>query len=385
MKIAHCVVAMLVLGLGACASIPRATIEYSLPKADIRIEAERAYECGPTASGRKTPVLIATTASATPVYSADPNAIYSLNPASLDRWYTSADIDMDILPDGRLVSIGSAVSGDAAQWAKVAGTAVALGLEMYPAAIVLGGSQALGSVGEQIAVNAMIAPPSDVETQRASALDKLCHGLADKSVRTLKYTGWIRWDQLKSEPRSVSSGALEGAEHGELYQAADIVFGELTATADREELRGLRVDADACAGTCSEVRLMARRAYSYQVQLHANTNQSGKPLAVLSIPAPTTAFSVPMIAPGAFGKRAANVAFHQDGTIAKLKYGGDGGASMSETGAAVSQALAAGVMTEHDLAVRESTRRAARLRGEADVVAAEARLAACRSTPLSCK
>lgn len=361
---------VMALTMTGCASLPDATVSYHLPKLDVLIEAELTYSCD-----GHVPRIESITTGATPIYSSDPAAIAHLDLATLNRWYASSEVEIHLTPDGRLASIGSSSAGDAASWAKAAAVAAAIGFELYPAAAVL-------IKGDQPLIAAGMAPSED-STPVPTTAQLLCEGLVQdekRPVRVIPYRGWMKWEDLGTAADRSDDVALKADETTHFGRLARSYWPSPRVYAANPQTRGFVSEAKGAV-----LSVHARRLRSFGLFLvGGNTDRL---IGTVSVPDGREGgrYEMPLLAPTAIGKRATTLRFNNDGSIAMIKYGSPAADAIGDSVATLGSALQAGLKSQDEAATSLASQRAARLKAEADILAAEARLSQCKTDPGNCK
>ena len=324
---------LLLVGSG-CAHLPDATLNYYLAKSEVKVKVTRTLACDKSDN-----VFVQNTVEPSSSHSADTSTSYPVPLKQLRGAFTDSDFTFELTVDGRIKGINSVSEGKGEDILKaainVASTAAALGVRMKS-----------------------LAKSDDCDYIRANG--------ADGKTLTLVYAKVIDLADPKSQ--DVPADAMSEAHATRLANrvgsvcailgAAKTVFmpvkigddlGAVTLKARQPALVSLEVKGDpGCAmslGT-SEV-LVAQKGFAYDM------------------PIPKAAL---------FGKATFVAKFDDSGALTWIQYGSAPGAG---------QAL--NVINSALIAAKDSTaNKAAELNAEADLIAAQQRVAKCRADKTAC-
>lgn len=341
--------ALAAVALAGCATVPDVTLRYYPVKWEASLSVTQSFLCD--ADG--TPHWSTPASTLTPVYSADrrdEKALRVLRIKSLDAWYGDLELTVGLTDDGRLRSLNESGQGQGEAIVKsFAGLATTLG------ALSAGGAAAAP-------LAALAAPPLGLRATKAKTLCELLSLWSPNKPFSVTYRGRLDESSVgRAVPLMPDHSLAEMADPklfpaytaqlsladayppAEPYQAADddgVVLLKLQKTA----LARVKVTSD--KGDADEVRMTVPLAGTYD------------------LPIPKVAF---------FGGRNFSVALADSGALTSFSYKKTSGA------AAAAGALDALAKTE------TPATKAAALKAEIELIAAQQKLLLCQTKPADCK
>lgn len=336
MKTCTALLAASLLGLGGCAHLPDATVSYYLPTSEVTFKVIRTVACD--AGGNP---IIATAVTPSVRHFAD----QSVNPqtisfAKLKGDLSDNDVKFEFTEDGRLSAVNTTSTG---QGEAILKTAITLTASVVKAA----GPGML-----------LLTPPQ-------------CQQIKDfggGKPLTVTYTGKVGLADGASTP-------LKPDADSEFYVSQlGAVFLPLTVTSVSHKVPAKPFDFSQTGETVAVIK--ARQPGT--VHIKVEVPGVGKPLWEDDVAVATvgTVYELPIPRAGAFGTKKLSVAFADSGALKSVQY-------VANTGAGQALNVASSALTA--LQGDNAAQKAADVKGEADLIAQQQRLVACRADPTTCK
>jgi hypothetical protein len=340
--------------IAGCASAPDVTITYYLPKVATDFSITETVTC----SGENEPIIVSTVAMA-PAYSRDEKKPKQVRLSNLDGPFSDVDATFNLSPDGRLTGINSTQTGQ--------GTTIVKSL------VTLGSSIA----STLRAANVRPVPPNAV----AAACQKVKDLGKDKGV-TLSFflretfPGDSVSEQIGPTPDSIT-----------LSKLVQPLLGTLCLRGAGSSALPVNVTYNGSPTAVVMLPVVQPALYHLSVSRLAPTvdqatDSCATPEAGLemwsgdqAVPQRGAEYAVPIPKASLFGTQTIVLALHDSGAVTSLRYGKNNGLSGFADAAT---AVASQLKTE------TPADKASEVKGEADLIAQQQRLARCRANPANC-
>lgn len=330
--------ATIVLGLllSGCASLPDVTVNYYLPRTDIRFKVIRTVACD-----AQNTLIVVNAATPTVTHSADRSQLMQVNLSDLKGWLSDTDVKFEFFEDGRLRNINATSTGEGEAILK---TVVSIALAL-----------------------AVLAADGGRDYGKECALIKKVAG--DKPL-TITYEGPV--DATKIDSQVIKAEDATAVYADALASAIGGVCAFVTGTAPASE----PVRSDAQDG---DVMLQARQPGLVKITVTAGREDKCKGSDVWNGALPIAqlgkGYKLPIPKPVLFGKEAFGASFSESGALMSLQYTSTAGAGQALN---VTNAALTGVQGE-------TAQKAAAAKAEADLIAQQQRLAQCLADRTTCK
>lgn len=337
-QLTRCMVLGATLALAACAHTPSVTMRYAYARADLDLKVTRTVAC----DGANVPI-VANTVAPTVKHSADRSVpMATISVAGLRGPMVDSDLKFEFQEDGRLKAINTTTTGQGETVLKAAFTffGAILGVD--------GGS---------------------------TPQPTLCATIKtwnDKKPVTLVYEGRISPTKELGPTLHLTPDPASASYADELAS----VIGPVCASVTAIEPAQLPIEYTEQKG---DVLLPMRQPGYAHVQVRAGTGENcGEEIWSGLIPAGQLGADYPLPIPRAtvFGKQSFAVAVNESGSLGSLQYAHTSGAASTFNTAAAGLDLVDG---------QTAAQKAAALKSEADLIAAQQRLVACRANWEGCK
>lgn len=323
--------------LGGCAHLPHATIGYYLPTSDVSFKVIRTIACD--AGGNP---VIATAVTPTVRHFAnrtDPNAFKKVALTKLNGDFSDADVKFDFYEDGRLSAVNATSTGQGEAILKTAITLTATAVKM----------------GTMVALT---LTPGECQQIKDFGGGK---------PLTITYSATVA---LADGATTVIAADPDSAFYADTFKA---VLLPITATVIGHTTPDKPVDFTPAT---DDVVLDLRQPGMVHIAL--TVAGTAKPvwddsLVVASVGTP---YQLPVPRPATFGKKTLAAAFAESGAIKSVQF-------VSNTGAGQALNVASAGLTALD--GDTTAQKAAQVKAEGDLIAAQQRLVACKADPTTCK
>lgn len=362
----HSVPIIAVLAVSGCASTPKVQLGYYLPKTDASVRFVRTVTC------RGNQPYSVVEGFVDVAHSADTDVWYPLNISALTGRLSNSDLKLDFYPGRRLKSVNSSYAGQ--------GEAITKSMAM------------------------LILPRAGFAANIASSSCDYLKDYGEKGVLTLTYSAKLNFipqgnnsakvaNVINAEKIYVIAGSVIDPDpesklhHMELYkELGDICLNARVDEPTRFPLTGS--DGNVMQEFPDGVLINAREPGTLSATFFAWRDDPKKPNApvcsdeqrvFMTKTAPFADsrgnYGIPIPRARAFGESVVDLQFDESGALAGVKYGSKSGA------AGAGNALT--TLADHFMPTDALV--AARLKAEADVIAAQQRLLKCRLNPEECK
>ena len=345
--------APLVFGLGACSSIPPAEIRYYPAIANTTVTLTQTLSCKKSAAAQAI-LTRSETATVVTAYAADrdsdPQVVAT---GGFANSLADAEIKVDWYDDGRLKAVNQSSTGQGESIVKAA---------MSLVATVAGGAAAGASA-------AALAPPPQPSASDCDSLTRLGDGKPvtityEVTIRTPSATKEdLRWEPIANDKAMAASIAALKSINATLLPVIFAVGSKSGALVEEASASGSAkstVDLPLYRTAVATVRVVGANGQAYAGQVIVPTR---------------TPYVVPIPRPKAFGKQVFALALNEAGGITSIGYTKESGTASALN--AVNSVAAT--------AAPGDAARAAAANGEADLILARQRLAACQAKPADCK
>ncbi|MBJ7413753.1 MAG: hypothetical protein JHD15_25855 [Phenylobacterium sp.] len=358
MKLQLATTSLAALGLTACATTPDVTVSYYHPKAESRALVTQTIAC----DAAKENLIIGNSAGVSTTYSADTARPETLKIAQLSGDWANSDTKITFTDDGRLKGINTSATGKGEE-------IVAAGIKVA--------SVALGFA----AAPAVPPTPCDViETYGGGKPVNLSYsaefGYAHNvSFLSVDAGGGPLFDALSKALSSASKSPLPsfrlavGKSEPALPRASYAWTAGGAATPPEPPTKGANV-----------VPLRLTKHVRVPVSVEALETPKDPSPDVLwkgAVIAPASdTYALPLPKAAFFGKQSMSLELSEAGVIASVGYGSESGAA-----SAMNSASALGTAIQGD----DPATQAAKIKGQADLIAQQQRLMLCQQKPESCE
>lgn len=345
--------------VAGCASLPPATVNYYLPRADLEVQVARSIACSTDDKIAEAAKVI----SSKVTYSADTTAGRKISVRDFRGDLANTEVGLTLTEDGRLSSINTTQSGQ--------------GSEILEAAIAVAGL-AVGLADDQ---------PASVRT---TACDYVRNNGKD-GVLTLTYVVTEPFNsRTQQPPQAPALVATEGpgprpigvitADQEHLTQLQPVLTQLCFVSTGRTNL-ARRIEYE--RGTRKDILVKLRDPLPVDVSIlpgsrtDCATTDKEKRIwgGSFMVPQFGQEFDLPIPPAPAFGKQVVKVTLSDSGAITGITYGEEQGASavLGTVGKAITEFQA-----------DTSAAKAAEIKAQADIIAQQERLVACRASPSTC-
>lgn len=339
-QVTACLVLLLTSG---CATIPDVTVSYYLPKVTLQTTVVRTIGCDVQDNA-----IIASTVVTTPIYSNDQAKVKAVSLEKLDAWYANSDLSFTFYADGRLKGVNTTQTGQ--------------GGEIIKAAVALAG--AVGGLASSTDTTVM----------------KECDYVRKNGKNGVLTLTFVHTEKFASD--SVARRVIQPAADSNVqYEEVKTILGEVCFEATKGGSQPRRAPAPDKSWWIVELPVVEPAVFHVTVtQNKAGGVECSSDEEVwsgaVSVPQQGEEYSVPIPKPVLFGQQVFVLAVEESGAISNVRYAKN-----------VGLAAAMGGATEVLTALKEETptAEALRLKAEADVIAQQQRLVACKLSPESCK
>jgi hypothetical protein len=353
-------IALAAMVMAGCSTIPDVTVSYYYPKAHTQLQVTLTLACSKDGT-QVVPVL--SFAAPANSYLTDRSAAGKVRLKDLGGALSDADIAVALSDDGRLKSINATSTGQAGAFVK---DAIALAAAVLPAGVT------------------PKAPPSDIK--------EICKELAkiggEKATVTLAYVAALDFAGVAEQPIPArkfvidpASAALEkklaAAGHKSAFSVSGVVGPALQSakygSKDSTDCAAESVKAD-------DGVLIPLNKWSVASLKITGTDVSGAHDTLLwttdiAIPL-ATCYHLPIPKAPLFGKQNFVLQLSDFGSVQKIEYGNNSGAAdATDTATTIAKALKGSTTSDQTAA----------LKAQADLIAAQTRLAQCVADPTTCK
>lgn len=323
--------------LGGCAHLPKATIGYYLPTSDVSFKVIRTIACD--AGGNP---IIATAVTPTVRHFADKTtagAFKKITLTDLNGDFSDADVKFDFYEDGRLSAVNATSTG---QGEAILKTAITL----------TEGAVKLGTLV------ALTLTPTECQQIKDFGGGK---------PLTVTYSGTVK---LADGTTTTLDADADSAFYAETFKA---VLLPITATVLGHTTPAAPVDFTPATG---DVVLELRQPGMVHIKLRAAGAKKAMWDDSLVVASVGTPYNLPIPRPTTFGKKTLAASFAESGAIKSVQF-----VSNTGTGQALNVASAGLTGLEGDT----TAQKAAQVKAEGDLIAAQQRLVACKADPTTCK
>lgn len=333
------------VGASGCASTPLVTLRYYAPKVEVRVEAAVTVGC----SEADVPKAVSDVTGAVAQYSADFSRPLEVNLGNLDGQFANTEIGITLTGDGRLSGLNTTQT-----WQ-----------------------------GEKIvtgALEVMAAAASFVDEAEADLCKAVRARAGKEGVWTLKAgarpqldaPSWTVLDAASAYDQDIYADIQRVS--GVLCLVATPVLNSGTAPVTRSGTGRDDVLLPLVQPRTVQLEVFSQVTRDACVQDgHYGTSPSWR--AYVPVPQGGERYEIPIPRAAAFGEQRFTLALTDAGAIQTLKYGRQAG------GAAALSGLADAIEANDGESTAETV---ARLKSEADLIAAQQRLARCQTQPTAC-
>lgn len=328
--------AVLLLGCVGCAHMPDVTVGYYLARTKATFKVIRTVACDANNN-----IIVANAVTPAVTHFADRDQRHQVSLAPLKGFLSNSDVKFEFYDDGRLKGVNATTTGQGEAILKTALT-IASTLGAFS------GSRAASTSTECALIN-KVSPGKPL---------------------SLTYEGDVEMDRQglsQAIPPDTASAVYASQLRSAISGVCAKVMGIEQATAPV-----------GYEGKRNEVLLTVRQPGLVRIRVAATDDKEcmkdtiwdGKVLAGQS----GTAYSMPIPAAAVFGKQTFAVTVHESGALTMMQYASDTGTGqvLNVIGSALTEIQG------------EAGRKAAALRAEADLIAAQQRLVKCRADPTTC-
>lgn len=322
--------------ISACAQTPPIQTTYYAARSALHVRVIRTLGCN-TANQP----IVASTVSAAASHSADPNAARTVSLAAIDGEFANSDFRMDFYPDGRLKGMNATTTGQ--------------------------GETILRSV---IKLAEIVALEEDADTPDYRALCQRFKAAFGNAPLSLTFEIRDELDGInvaRPIPADIQSELLF-REYRDLMGDTCLQIGAVRQPPSPVSLQR--------PGNYTMLRARQPAVAEVGVTVGPAGNCGASTIWTAFVPVAQrgTDYDIPIPRAALFGRQVFVVAFDESGAITQLQYARDTGAG------GLLNVLQAGAEAAQTTTAEET----ARLRGEADLIAAQQRLIRCQSDPTSC-
>lgn len=328
--------------LGACSTLPDVEYGYYLTKSQVNVSVTQTLDC----TADQTALIVVNTATVTPVYSADTaKGLYHIKVKDVEGGFApfaDSEMSFSFFDDGRLKSINQSTTG---QGETVIKNVVSL-------ASALGGG------------------PPPVKGKTLPICDKIKSAGQGKPV-SLVYSG--TFDLAANLGRILPLGVAPASRKLFADLGVDPVTSRMqlqvgTAPADDARAKYLGTDSSS-----DYVPLTLQSTADVRVDVTASGSSIWT--GTISVPLPKT-YVLPILKAALFGKQSFSLTLSDSGAITTVDFAKNSGAA---------GALSAGTAVATAAVPETPAAKAADLKGQADLIAQQQRLARCQATPAQCQ
>lgn len=350
-------VSLLGLILGGCASTPPVTVNYYLPKGTLDLQLARSVACSTNDAVYESTKLL----SSTMTYSADTSAPQAMRIRDFESSLASSEIGLTFTEDGRLSTLNTTQTGQGSQ---IIDTAIGL------AGLALG-------LATDVEDEALAEACRYVRENGKDNVITLTYVLSESFTQTLDAS-----DQPVDLPMRRIGVVLSDQDR---LNAMQPLLRELCFHARKLAPRKQRIEY--ARGTRTDVEVKLREPVPVETSIVVGS-ETGCPKssdikdetarlwrATLLVPQFGAIYPFPVPAAQPFGKQMVKVGLAESGAVTSLTYG-------SEQGASTLAGTIAKAITEFE--EDSSATKAAEIKAQADIIAQQERLLACRASPSTC-
>jgi hypothetical protein len=351
--------AIAVLAIAGCSTLPDVTVSYFYPKAHTQLQVTQTLACS---KDKKHVVPVLSFAAPVNSYLTDASQAGKIHIKDLGGALSDADITVVLTDDGRLKSINATSAGQAGAFIK---DVIALAAAVLPAGVTPSPSTDIEALCKQIA--AVGGEKATVTLLYVAALD--FSGVAGESISAR---------QFAIDP---ASAALERQLAAAGFKSRFSVTGAIGKA--QQSAKYAKNDPASCAVDSVKVDdgvlipLNKWSVASLQIRGTDAVGGNEKLLWTTDVAIPlASCYYLPIPKAPLFGKQNFVLQLSDFGSVQKVEYGNNSGAhDATDAASAIAKALKAPATTEQTAA----------LKAQADLIAAQTRLAQCVADPSTCK
>jgi hypothetical protein len=326
-----------------CASLPDVTLRYKLPTWSAQVTVTMTLVCT-AAPDRRVVVLPRAALSTSLAADADPDRVQEARLSRLDSAWANTSFALTLADDGRLLGVNSDSTGQ--------GETVVKALLSLTSALRLLDTKSLADGKDQASACAALVAQAGGEAKPLALVSTaiITRDSARLNFKPDAFSAPLFARFADSLPKLAGTWEL-GPAQPERARPAAHGYGE---------------------GDVVLLKLAVPQPLSAKVKI-SNIEGGDIDITLAATVPSKEIFTLPILPPRAFGKQSFALELHESGSVKKLTYAKDAGtaAALSAASEAASKLGAAG--------------ETARLKAEADLLAAEQRLLVCRTSPKDCK